>query len=188
MFLELILLAKSVATPAPAAPPSAPPDACAALIPPGLAAQLQAEQSGFELPKAADAGETRLQAISASGAWPCPFVALGDFDGDGNLDRALLLRNPSSGTVKLIAALNMSGAWQIKLAEDWGVPLADSYLQPLEPGLYQRSDASTKPAAELDLLNSIQSDSAGFAVGKLAGAYAVFFFQNAAWQRVWLKD
>lgn len=186
MFLEVLLLAKSIAAPAPL-PAPAPPDACATLIPPALSTKLRAELPGYELPQAADAGDARLQAVAASGAWPCPFIALGDFDGDSRLDRALLMKNPS-GAVKLLAVLNMDGAWQINLAEDWGVSLNDSYLEPSEPGLYQRSDASAKPAAELDLLNSIQSDSAGFTAGKLAGRYAVFFFQNAAWQRLWLKD
>lgn len=191
MFLEFVLLAKIAAVPAASPAPAPPPliaDACASLVPSGLATKLQAEEPGFELPSAQDAGSARLQSIATSGDWPCPFIVLGDFDGNGALDRALLIKNPGTQGVKLVVALNSDGAWQIKLAEDWGLTLAESYLKPMEPGLYQRSDAGAKPAAELDLLNGIQSDSPGFAAGKPEGRYAAYFFLNGRWQHLWMQD
>lgn len=188
MSFALLLLAKAVAVPAPVPTPvSAVADACANLLPPALVSKLQTEQPGFELPRAAQAGEARLQLIAKTGAWPCPFITLGDFDGNGWLDRALLLSD-SNGAVRLVAALNTEGSWQLALNEEWGIAMVDSYLQPLEAGLYQRHDASSKPAAELDLLGSIQSDSPGFTAGKWNGRYAVYFFQESAWRHLWMQD
>lgn len=89
---------------------------------------------------------------------------------------------------RLIAALNTEGEWQIKAIENWGPPLAESYVQIMEPGLYQRSDAASKPAAELDLLQTIQSDAPGFATGKFNGRFAAYFLQDNDWRRVWLRD
>ena len=191
--LELVLLAKAAAAQTPAAPPlPEPPDVCALLVPPRLASKLRAEEPGFELPKAADAGQARLQTLAQTGGWPCPFVVLGDFDGNGWLDRVVLLKNPApapgTATGRLVAALNTEGSWQLKLAEDWGLPLQESFVHAMEPGLYQRSDASSTPAAELDLLQTIQSDVPGFAAGKLNERHAVYFFQDGVWQRLWMRN
>lgn len=176
----IFLLAQALAQPVAAA------DACAVLIPPALSSRLAADMPGYQLPQVADAGEARIKDITGKGGWPCPFVVAGDFDGNGSLDRALLVK--SAGGIKLIGVLNNQGQWQLSLSEDWPLPLTDSELIPIESGLYQRSDAITQPVAQLDQLANIQAENPGFSAGKAAGRYAVYFFVNSKWQKLTMKD
>lgn len=163
-------------------------DACAALVPSALIAKIATDWPAYQLPASSDAGEARTKAVDAAGDWPCPFVVLGDFDGNGALDRALLLKPKQPGSARLIGALNNNGQWQITLSEDWPLALSDSRLDAKEPGLYQREDAIKQPAAQLDQLVSIQSDYAGFSAGKVNGQYAVYALINGKWQKLTLNE
>jgi len=162
-------------------------DACASLIPPALAARLATDLPDFSLPTTALAGAARVRALATSGDWPCPFVVAGDFDGNGWLDRALLLPGKIAG-VRLVTALNQEGQWQLSLNESWPLAAEDSYLTPQEPGLYQRGDAIAQPAAQLDQLPGLQAEQPGFAAGKLNGMQSVYFFINSHWQKLALRD
>ncbi|MGE0115797.1 MAG: hypothetical protein AB7T07_13050 [Steroidobacteraceae bacterium] len=163
-------------------------DACAALIPPALASKLATDLPGYQLPDSGDAGEQRNQSIAEQGDWPCPFVVPGDFDGNGSLDRALLLKPRQSGTARLIGAMNNNGQWQLSLSEDWPLALNDSELSPKESGLYQREDAIRQPVEQLDQLASLQAEYACFTAGKLNGQYAVYALVNGKWQKLTLRD
>lgn len=163
-------------------------DACAALVPSALVARIAADWPAYQTPASSDAGETRSKALDASGDWPCPFVVAGDFDGNGALDRALLLKPRQTGNARMIGALNNNGQWQITLSEDWPLALSDSQLSPKEPGLYQREDAIKQPAAQLDQLASLQTDYAGFTAGKLNGLYALYALINGKWQKLTFNE
>lgn len=167
-------------------------DACAALIPPNLAAKLAADLPAYQLPTSNDAGEQRNKDLSASGDWPCPFVVPGDFDGNGTLDRALVLKSKEAGSARLVGIMNNggnnNGQWQIMLSEDWPLALSDTELSPKEPGLYQREEAIKQPVEQLDQLASLQSDYAGFAAGKVNGQYALYALINNKWQKLTLRD
>jgi len=180
MLLTLVALAKAVATPAPVPLPA---DACAALIPPKLAEVVLRENPGFQLPRSTDASAERLQRIENSGDWPCSYVAAGDFDGNGSLDRAILLKSTSATAVRVVAALNIDGSWQLTLSQEWAIPMESAYLKPVEPGLYQRPKSTAAPAAELDKAAPLESDRPGFEAGEEKGRSVVFFFQDAGWQR-----
>ncbi len=182
MAIELVLLARVVMQAAAVAA-----DACAALIPATLSARLTSDMSGYTVPLSGDAGEPRSHDIAIQGDWPCPFVVAGDFDGNGSLDRALLVKSPQ-GTLKLITALNHNGQWQLSLTEDWPLPLTETELRPLDAGLYQRSDAIDHPDAQLDQLSSIQAENSGFAAGKVNGRRTVYFLLNDQWQKLTIKD
>ena len=163
-------------------------DACAALIPSALVAKLATDWPAYQVPSSGDAGDTRIKALDAAGDWPCPFVIAGDFDGNGTLDRALLLKPKQPGSARLIGALNNNGQWQITLSGEWPLALSDSLLEPKEPGLYQREDAIKQPVAQLDQLVSMQTDYAGFAAGKLNGQYALYALINGKWQKLTLNE
>jgi hypothetical protein len=171
-----------------AATPTGSSDACAALIPVALAAKLATELPNYQLPNSEDAGEQRNKELSVSGNWPCPFVVLGDFDGNGSLDRALVLKPKEAGGARLVGALNNNGQWQITLSEDWPLAMSDTELTPKEAGFYQREDAIKQPVAQLDQLASLQTDYAGFAAGKLNGQYALYALINGKWQKLTLHD
>lgn len=168
------------------AQPVAPPDACATLIPPALSSRIAGELPGYQLPQITDAGDARVRDIATQGDWPCPFVVAGDFDGNGSLDRALLLKGPNG--VRLVGALNQQGQWRLSLSEEWPLPLTDSELLPLESGLYQRADAINQPVAQLDQLAGLQAEHAGFRAGKVNGRYAVYFLFETHWQKLTMKD
>lgn len=180
--IELIFLARVVAQPV-----TTPADACAALVPPALSARIVADLPGYTVPNSNDAGEVRVRDIANRGDWPCAFIVAGDFDGDGLLDRAMLIKSAQGG-MKLISALNLSGQWQLSLSEEWSVPLSESELRPLEPGLYQRTDAIDHPVAQLDKLPSIQAENSGFSAGRINSRRAVYFFLHDQWQKLTIKD
>jgi hypothetical protein len=189
MLLTLIALAQAVtAPPAAPAPPSRATDICLAMVPPRLAVQLERENPDYELPVVADAPLERLLAIAESGAWPCPFVAIGDFDGDGNLDRALVLKHKTEPTVRVIAAHNDGNQWRVQLQKDWPIKIADASIAPLEAGLYEQTKGGRDAAKQIDNLKSIQSDHAGFVVGPVEGGKRGFFFINDAWDEIWLEE
>jgi hypothetical protein len=184
--LMFIVLAAAAALAAPTRSPAN--DICLAMVPPRLAAIIEREQPDYVLPQLIDAHADRLMSIAASGDWPCPFVAIADFDGDGNLDRAILLKHKSEPSIRLIAARNVDGMWRIELQKDWPIALDAAVVQPLEAGLYEQTKSGRNVAAQLDNLVSIQSDHAGFLAGQSAGAKAAFFYQNNAWQQIWVDD
>jgi hypothetical protein len=158
-------------------------DACASLIPPALANRLAADLPNYRLPTSADAG-ARLKDIANQGDWPCPFVVIGDFDGNGWLDRALLLPAKGEGNARLVTVSNLQGQWQLSLNEEWPLPLSSSELRPLEAGLYQRADATLQPAAMLDQLASLQADFSALRAGQSGGEYRVYALVNGHWQKL----
>lgn len=185
--LTLIALAT---TATPLALPSL--DVCTTMVPPRLAAQLQRDLADYLLPQLTDAGVNRLKEIADRGAWPCPFVVLGDFEGDGTWDRAILLKHKSLPSVKLITARNVNGLWQIDLQMDWPIAIATAMVEPLSAGLYEQRKTPVKagvsPAVQLDNLVSIQADHAGFSVGQAEGAKLAYFYQNDGWQHLLLEE
>jgi hypothetical protein len=178
MLLALVTAA-TVASPAPA------PDLCQAMLPPGLVVKLALSQSQYELPRLMDVPGETLKAQAIEGGWPCPLVAIGDFDGDSRWDRALVLRHKTDSTVRVIAALNTESGWEIGLQIDWPLAIGEVELEPLGPGLYEQARAGSA-AAQFDNLASIQADNAGFLAGQRNGRQAGYFYVNGAWQHVWL--
>ena len=163
-------------------------DVCAAMIPPRLAALIARENPDYILPRSNDVRSERANTIAERGGWPCPFVAIGDFDGDGSLDRALVLKHKTESTVRLIAARNVDGMWRIELQKDWPVALSAAVVEPLEAGFYEQTKSGHNTAAQLDNLNSIQSEHTGLLAGQVEGAKAAYFYQNNAWQEIWVEE
>jgi hypothetical protein len=163
-------------------------DTCATLIPAALANKLATELPAYQLPSSNDAGEQRNKELNASGDWPCPFVVLGDFDGNATLDRALVLKSRQDGSARLVGVLNNNGQWQVTLSEDWPLALGDTELSPKESGFYQREDAIKQPVEQLDQLASLQIDYPGFAAGKLNGQNALYALVDGKWQKLTLRD
>ena len=163
-------------------------DICLAMVPPKLASQLKRDQADFDLPSVADVPVERMMANAASGAWPCPFVAIGDFDGDGGLDRALVLKHKTEPSVRLIAARNEGGQWRVGLQKDWPLAIATVAVEPLEAGLYEQTKGGRDAAKQIDNLKSIQSDHPGFSAGAAEGAKQAFFYVGDEWQAIPLAD
>lgn len=182
----LTALAAAAALAAPVPTPAT--DICLAMVPPRLLVLLARELPDYVLPQLLDAHVDRLMSIAAQGDWPCPFVAIADFDGDGNLDRAVVLRHKSEPSTRLIAARNDDGQWRIELQKEWPIALSAAVVEPLEAGLYEQIQTGRNAAAQLDNLNSIQSDHPGFLAGQAEGAKAAFFYQNNKWQEIWVED
>lgn len=178
----LFLLAFSLFATAQAAETN--PDTCASLIPPALNVRLAADLPDYRLPTSDDAGAERLKTITTQGDWPCPFIVIGDFDGNGWLDRAMLMPARNGNAARLIAALNTRGQWQLSLSEDWPLAMNLSELRPLESGMYQRNDAIAQPAAQLDQLPSLQADFASFQAGKPGADYSVYALVAGHWQKL----
>jgi hypothetical protein len=78
--------------------------------------------------------------------------------------------------------------WRIELQKDWPIALNAAVVEPLEAGLYEQTKTGHNTAAQLDNLNSIQSDHAGFLAGQSESAKAAFFYQNNGWQQIWVDD
>jgi len=182
MIFVSLLAATSIAAPSPAN------DICLAMVPPKLSAQIAVEHPDYAIAKLTDALVDRLLAIADAGGWPCPFVAIADVDGDGTLDRGIMLRHKTQASVRLLLARQIDDKWRIELQKDWPIPITAALVEPLEAGLYEQKRAGTSTAAQLDNLNSIQSDNAGFLAGQDESAKAAFFYQNSKWQELWIED
>jgi hypothetical protein len=170
------------------ASPTAANDICLAMLPPRLSATLERGQPDYALPLLTDASPDRLLANAQAGGWPCPFAAVADFDGDGDLDRAVLLRHKNEIGVRLVIARNEGGEWRIELQKDWPIALTSATLEPLEAGRHEQTKAGVDVAAQLDTLNVIEADHPGFLAGQTEGAKAAFFFQNGAWREMWVAE
>lgn len=186
MPISLPLLALSLVQTAAAAGVAG--DACAPLVPPALANKIATDFSAYQLPSSSDLGEARNKDLNNSGDWPCPFIVLGDFDGNGALDRAVLLKNRQSGAARLIAAMNANGQWQITLSEEWPLALVDTDLRPMEAGFYQRAEAIKQPVEQLDQLPSLQVEYSAFSAGKLNSGYAIYGVISGKWQKLTMQD
>lgn len=169
------------------ASPTAANDICLAMLPPRLAVTLERGNPDHALPLLTDAAPDRLLAIAQSGSWPCPFVAAADFDGDGDLDRAVLLKHKTDSGVRLVLARN-DDEWRIDFQKDWPIAPNAALVAPLEAGLYEQAKAGPDAAAQLDSLNSIQADHPGFLAGQAEGAKAAFFYLNGAWREMWVEE
>jgi hypothetical protein len=163
-------------------------DICLAMVPPKLASQLKRDHPGYDLPSIADVPVERMMANAASGAWPCPFVAIGDFDGDGALDRALVLKHKIDPTARLIAARNDGGQWRVELQKDWPFAIATLAVEPLDAGLYEQTKGGRDAAKQIDNLKSIQSDHPGFSAGAMEAGKQAFFYVGDEWQSILLAD
>jgi hypothetical protein len=183
-----MLLALAAATAIVTGPAQPGPDLCRAMLPPTLVMKLALSQSLYELPRLSDIQSEALLANSTIGGWPCPLVAVADFDGDSRWDRALVMRHKTDSTVRLIAALNTEAGWEISLQLDWPLTIGDVDIAPLEPGLYDQVRTGADTAAQLDNIASIQADHSGFIVGQRDGKQAGYFWVNNAWQHVWLTQ
>jgi hypothetical protein len=184
--LHALLAAAAVANPTPA--PNLATDICLAMVPPRLAAQLQRENPDYQVATLTDAPVERLMATAVSGGWPCPFVAIGDFDGDGDLDRALVLKHKTEQSVRLIAARNDAGQWRVEVQKDWPIAIAIAIVEPLEAGFYEQTKGGKDAAKQIDNLKSIQSDHVGFVAGAEESGRQAFFFVNEKWDDIWLAD
>jgi hypothetical protein len=147
---------------------------------------LALSQSQYELPRLSDIPADVLKTNAVDGGWPCPLVAIGDFDGDSRWDRALILRHKTEPTIRLVAALNLEADWEIGLQIDWPLSIGDVTLEPLAPALYEQTRSGPSAAAQFDNLASIQADFGGFLAGQRNGKQAGYFWVNDAWQHIWL--
>ena len=189
MLCDMFLAALALAAIAPfQAAPTLATDVCLAMVPPRLAAQLQKENPDHQIATVTDAPVERLLAAANAGGWPCPFVAIGDFDGDGSLDRALVLKHKSEASVRLIAARNEDGQWRIELKKDWPIAITAAVVEPLEAGFYEQTKGGKDAAKQIDNLKSIQSDHAGFAAGTDEAGKQAYFYVNDKWDDLWLAD
>lgn len=193
MFLALAAaaaLSGSINSTAPATSPAATSanDICLAMIPPRLATVIAREHPDFVLPNLVDAHADRLMSIASQGGWPCPFVAIADVDGDGNLDRAVILKHKTEPNSRLVIARHIEGEWRLDKQKDWPLSLNITVVEPLEAGLYEQVKGPHNVAAQFDNLNSIQSDHAGFLAGQAEGAKAAHFFQSGKWQELWIEE
>ena len=83
---------------------AATPDACEVKVPPPLRKILSLRFPGFRPTRIADQAEDATEYGKHAGGDGCITVALGDFDGDGQKDIALLLSHPQPDGVRLVVA------------------------------------------------------------------------------------
>jgi hypothetical protein len=89
-------------------------DACAGQMPPALVARFAKTHPGWRMPVENDNLAEDIAAARARGHSGCLGVAAGDYDGDGRLDRALMLVAPDGARWQLVVALDRPRGWKVE--------------------------------------------------------------------------
>jgi hypothetical protein len=163
-------------------------DVCEQKVPAPLRRVLSAKFPGFRPARFADQTGDVAEFNKRSGGDGCITVAVGDFDGDGQMDVALLLTNPKSDVVRLVVALRRATSWATYRLPIWCRPISACYVQTTKPGLFRRSEALDTPLSSRDERNQIESQTESVISGTLEATGIVCVYAKEKWHYVWVSD
>jgi hypothetical protein len=166
-------------------------DPCEAIIPLGLSDALKKEYPTYRIVRVTDY-LTKTISIERNGYpnYPCLAVASADVDGDGYLDYAFFVVDPSGQTL-LMAGRNLGGKnWQVSVLRDFDKnKVINLYLKTAKSGKYTDFFAdSSEYEAEPGRAERYTSTRQGFIAGMIESSGVVFFFSEEHWIHLWLWD
>ncbi len=162
-------------------------DVCEQKVPAPLKRALTAKFPGLRPAWSTDQAEDATQFNKRAGGDGCITVAVGDFDGDGQKDVALLLTNPESDAIRLVVALHRAASWAIYRLPTWCEAVSACYVETVKPGLFKRSEALDTPLSP-DERDQIESLTENVISGTVESTGIVYVYSKGKWHYVWVSD
>jgi len=158
-------------------------DLCEQKLPESVKTQLTSEFPGYRPARLTDQAPDATEVNDG-----CITVAVGDFDGDGQKDVALLLTNPQSDAVRLVVALHRAAGWAIYSLPTWCGRVSGCYVQTAKPGVFRRSLSLGARLSSPDERYQIESRTENVVSGTVDATGIVYVYSNGKWQYAWFSD
>lgn len=161
-------------------------DACYKQLPSSLLSALKKTYSEYRIVTASDyAHETIEWEKQYHDGNECLSVTKGDFDGNNEIDFAILLTDASENEI-LIAARSSKSSWIIEKLLDFNQGrLGTSYVNKLPPGNYEDIWGGGE---EIGRVKRIFSDKQGIITGTIESSGVAYFYYDNRWIHLWLSD
>jgi hypothetical protein len=166
----------------------APQDLCKQKIPAALNDVLRVQFPRFRPARLTDQSGDDTRLNKRSGGDGCVSVGIGDFDGDGQKDIALLMTNGQPNSIRLVVALTRGRSWTISRLPTWCATISRCYVRTVKPGLYKRSLADASPISSPDERDQIESKTENVMSGTTEATGVVYVYIQGRWRYVWVSD
>jgi hypothetical protein len=162
-------------------------DACKALIPATLEAQLLERFTDYRLPRETDNSAEDIQYARDHSQSACLGVASADFDGDGRLDYLIgLTAKNGDGTFVLVALARDTG-WEIHKLDAWKEGRSRLYVSTEPAGTYNSVGDSDGPLEKGEVEKLVcPHEVAVFGATEASGV--AYCFVNSRWKHTWISD
>ncbi len=187
MFLSMFLLAASSVVHGSTEP-------CSAAMPVSLRSALEVRFPSFRVPVVNDNLPFDIEYDKENGGDGCLGVAEGDYNGDGQQDRALLLtavtsQEDSRQVVLTVVGFGGQNGWQLEVLRDWGRTSRDGlYVSTVPPGEYKQTEALSEPPDAPGGVVEIRSRNEAVATGVTESSRVVYVWIDGRWFHVWVAD
>ncbi len=166
-----------------------PADSCRSIVPQSLAKALKVRFPSHRLPRASDSSDEDIAYNREHGGNGCLGAAPGDYDGDGQLDLALIMRPEGQGKMLVVAALARKQKWRITTLTEFDF-LGGLFVERGEPRKYERSEVVDAEGEGFrpGELRSYTSPTPCVITGKTEAWSFAYCLGPKGWINVWLSD
>ena len=162
-------------------------DACEALVPAALGAQLKEAFVGYRLPHESDNLPEDIQYARGHGQTGCLGVAIADFDGDGKPDYVLGLSQVGGAGALVVVAIARPNRWRFHKLVAWQDDRSRLYVSVDTAGTYDRFDGFDGPP-EKGEVEHLSCPHAVVVFGATESSGVAYCFNNARWKHTWVSD
>jgi hypothetical protein len=167
-------------------------DICDQKVPSSLKRVLAEKYPGFRPGLMNDQDPDATRDNQKRGGDGCLTVSIGDFDGNGIKDVAVLMTrgvsNRKTDTVRLVIALQRPGTWALYPLKTWCATIDSCYVQTERPGLYNRAETLDGPVSEPGERTTLRSRNDVVLSGTLEAVAIVYAYSSGKWIHVWLSN
>ena len=164
------------------------PDVCEQKVPATLKRVLTVQFPGFRLARLSDQAEDDIQFDKHSGGDGCITITVGDFDGDGQSDMALLLTSEHQDGVRLVVALRRPASWTVYRLPTWCSAVNGCYVHMIKPGTFRRTESLDEPLSSPEERHRIDSRTENIISGNVGSTGIVYVYTKGKWHYVWVSD
>jgi len=125
----------------------------------------------------------------------CLGVAEGDYDGDGQSDRALILtsrehlRGSAGHRILVVVGFAEAGGWQLSVLRDIDYANRNRlYVATAPQGDYRRTEALSDPPNEPGEVEEVSLQHAGVISGVTESSEVIYAWTGGCWEHVWISD